>query len=167
MNMMLLSLVYAFVSYTLRCAAQNVASFTRYDSTSCVDFDGQPGFPTPTVQDCLAFSTANPQTNGVVYQDSNNVCKVMTNTNNSILIKLHTNTGWTTYVKDTSANFQLVFKTDAPVPGFTNTLSNMWIGTGGGYTTVYSPQVASLNASASCACVYRNPFIDNFSASQV
>jgi hypothetical protein len=129
------------------------AQYTKYDGYSAVDFDNVAGTFTPTEQDCLALATASLLANGIVYQDSSKTCKVMSNNNNLIVIKLHSNPTWTVYVKDISNRFVPVFisyaaqTSTAPVD-----LIGMWQ-TGTGATSDYATAINN------CSCTYRNEYI--------
>ena len=141
----------------------NVAQYVTYANYSVNYTETTTDIFTPTVYDCLAQSTALPQTNGVAYQNSTNLCRVLNNNNNAILISLHANPGWIAYVKDISSQFVTVFISYAAQSNVAIPIAQIYTtGTGGSVTTNYSAALSNSSAKN-----YWNTFISYWNVTQV
>ena len=98
-------LIISVLHFVAQCVAQQgqaTAKYKTYENYSAVEYDNQTGTFTPTAMDCMGRSTAQPATNGAVYNYATHMCVVMDTNNNQIGLTLHANDGYVTYVKDIS-----------------------------------------------------------------
>jgi hypothetical protein len=169
-EMNLLRFSFLFANALRICHAQSAAAkYRRCDNYSVTEFDQLPGTFAPTDVDCAMMSTAQPASNGAVYNYATHMCTLLTVNDNEILVTLHVNSGYTTFVKSIADVEKLLVKFQSGISNIASDLAADSIinGTGGKYTTVFNESVASLNLSTACGCTYRNAFLDYWNGWQL
>ena len=156
----------------LPCNSQSsalISQYQLYSNYSVTAFDNAVPQIVPSLIDCVMYSTVSPASNGVMYNDANKNCIVLTSNNNEVLLTLHWNPGWLTYVKDISTVERMVFKAQSfqSSAALNQNIGSAFLNINSAtYTTNYTVAGGSF-APFSCNCTYRNPYIDNWNVSEV